>query len=133
MMKQRISGLSFLKTVFTVFLCLSFSFGLTQQSHAALQIDNDTPFVTSAVTDGHHSRTAKSDAAISEEAVFACVDHSQMNEAQCADECCDSICQSFIAAPSFAPVKLQLQISAIITADVFRNRTVAPLPFPPRN
>lgn len=133
MMKHHLLSQKLLKTVLTVLMCLSFTLGLTQLSHTAPQFDKSTfALAENASISGHAFATAHSRTANLADFKSDCSDHLLMDESNCADECCDGICQPFIMVPIYAPAKPQLKKTASLTTDGFMNRSIAPLPFPPR-
>lgn len=132
-MKYQNPSKSIFKTVLTVVLCLSFAFGLTQQNHATLQLGSTNFNVAGAVTDDHHPSEAETDATNLSATIANCIDHALMDQSHCADECCESFCQTFAIVPAYTPVKLLPGITTDQMTAVFTNRAIEPLPFPPRS
>lgn len=130
-MKHKFLGQKLLKTVLTVLMCLSFTLGLTQLGHTAPKLDESTFAVTDHMS---ISEPAGTESEIVTPADFKsdCCDHLIMDQSNCADICCDSNCKSFIMVSTFESAKPDFKKTSGLLSDGLTNRSVAPLPFPPR-
>lgn len=130
-MKHKFLSQNLLKTVLTVLMCLSFTLGFTQLGHTTSQLDKRTFAVTDSIT---INEPAGTESEVSTLADFKsdCCDHLNIDQSNCADICCDNVCKSFIMVSILKPANPILKKTSGLLANGITNRSIAPLPFPPR-